>query len=296
MEKAYIILAHKLPGQLYRIVERLDDGLSTFFIHIDLKADFEEFSKVSDFGNKVKFIKRENIKWAGFDIIKAVLNGLNAVKEANKKFDRIILLTGQDYPIKSNEYINNFYKNSPYSVFIDYWPIPNHEIWKKNGGMYRVNKYFFGTDKNSKLRAKALNFLAIIFPFLRRKLPYGLLPFGGWAWWTIDMYALNYILQFLQDHPKYMRFHRHTFVVDEMFLHTILLNSKDERLLKSITNNYLRYVNWPDTSKGHPEILRKDDLEAIKASGALYARKFDINKDAEILDLIDKSCLTQISQ
>lgn len=291
MEKAYIILAHKLPDQLYRLVKRLDDGSSAFFIHIDKKTDLATFSRLSDFGDKVQIIEREDIKWAGISIMQAEINALKAIKKANKKFDRIILLSGQDYPIKSNEHINNFFKTSPYSIFIEHWTIPNYKIWKDGGGMYRINKYFFGTQKNQKLRAKALNFLAILFPFLRRKIPYNLLPYAGWMWWTIDMKALDYILQFIKDHPKYMRFHKYTFAVDEVFIHSILLNSKDEKLLKSISTNNLRYIDWPGFIGPHPKTLRKDNINDVKASDALFARKFDTNKDSEILDLIDKNCL-----
>lgn len=290
MEKAYIILAHKLPDQLYRLVERLDDNLSVFFIHVDVKADLLKFNRLSDFGDKVQLIKREDIEWAGINIIKAEINGLQAIKDSNRNFDRIILLSGQDYPIKSNDLINDFFKTSPYSIFFEHWPMPNHKIWE-GGGMYRFNKYFLGMGKYQKLGAKALNFLAIIFPFLRRKLPYNLLPYAGWMWWTLDMYSLNYILEFIKNHPKYMRYHRHTFAVDEVFIHTILLNSKDERLLGSISNNYLRYLFWPDFAGSHPKLLKKEHLQDIKASDALYARKFDINKEAEILNLIDASCL-----
>lgn len=291
MEKAYIILAHKLPDQLFRLVERLNDGSSTFFIHIDIKANLEEFGKLSEFGDKVQLVKREDGKWGKMGINIAVLNGLRAIREFNKKIERIIVLSGQDYPIKSNEYINHFFRTSPYSVFIEHWPMPNFEIWKYRGGMFRLDKYFFGLKRSEKLKAKALNCLAMFIPFLRRKLPYNLLPYGGWSWWTIDMYALDYILQFLKDHPKYIKFNKYSISSDEMFIHTILLNSKDEKLLKSITNNYLRCIFWESYSNSHPKTLGKNDLNDIEKSDALFARKFDITKDGEILDLIDKNCL-----
>lgn len=292
VEKAYIILAHKLPDQLYRLVERLDDDLSTFFVHIDIKADSTKFSRLSDFGDKIQMIKRENIRWAGISMVYAELNALQAIKEFNKSFDRIILLSGQDYPIKSNNFINEFYRTSNYSNFFEHWTLPNYKIWKLRGGMFRVDKYFFGIGKYQKLRAKILNFIAILLPFLKRKLPYNLRPYAGWMWWTIDMYALNYILQFLKDHPRYIRYHKYTFAPDEMFMHTILLNSKDEKLLKSISNDYLRFIIWPDFIGAHPKGIEKGNINEVKASKALFARKFDITKDDEILDLIDKNCLS----
>lgn len=105
-------------------------------------------------------------------------------------------------------------------------------------------------------------------------------------WWSIDYYALNYILQFLDDHPKYLKYHKYTFVPDEFFFQTILLNSEDERLLASITNNNMRYIRWKD-EESHPEILRKSEIKDIMQSDALFARKVDPDKDEDILDLID---------
>lgn len=286
MNKAYIILAHKQPEQLYRLVERLDDNLSTFFIHIDKKKSLTDFNNLLDFGDKVEFIKREASNWGEIGIVMAILNALKAVKESDKKIDHIVLLSGQDYPIKSNDYINNFFSTSPYSVFIEYWTMPNYRIWKEHGGMFRITKYFLGLKKRRRYMAKSMNFIAIVLPFLKRKLPYKLKPYCGWMWWSMDYYALNYILKFLDDHPKYLKYHKYTFVPDEFFFQTILLNSKDERLLASITNNNMRYIRWKD-DVSHPEILRKSEIKDIIQSDALFARKVDPDKDKDILDLID---------
>jgi hypothetical protein len=286
MNKAYIILAHKQPELLYRLVEKLDDNLSTFFIHIDKKKSLTDFNNLLDFGNKVEFIKREASNWGEIGIVMAILNALKAVKESDKKIEHIVLLSGQDYPIKSNDYINNFFNTSPYSVFIEYWTMPNFEVWKDRGGMFRITKYFFGLKKRRRYMAKVINFIAIFLPFLKRKLPYNLKPYCGWMWWSIDYYALNYILQFLDDHPKYLKYHKYTFVPDEFFFQTILLNAKDERLLASITNNNMRYIRWKD-GESHPEILRKSQIKDIMQSDALFARKVDSDKDEDILDLID---------
>jgi len=294
MEKAYIILAHKQPEQLYRLVEKLDDSSSTFFIHIDKKKSISDFNNLLFFGSKVQFIDRESSNWGEIGIIMAILNALRAIKEFNKKIEHIILLSGQDYPIKSNDYINNFFSTSPYSVFIEYWTMPNFEIWKGSGGMSRINKYFFGVKPYKKFIAKTINFISIFLPFFRRKLPYKLKPYGGWMWWSMDFYALNYILQFLDDHPKYLKYHKYTFIPDEIFFQTILLNSKDEKLLASITNHNMRYIQWKD-QKSHPSTLRKSDLEDIMQSDALFARKFDPDKDKEILDEID-NCLKKANK
>ena len=50
MQINYIILTHKSPIQLERLISRLDDQDSTFFVHIDLKTDIEQF----------KYLQKEN--------------------------------------------------------------------------------------------------------------------------------------------------------------------------------------------------------------------------------------------
>jgi hypothetical protein len=129
MKKAYIIMAHKAPQQLYRLIDRLNDGDSEFFIHIDKTAEFTQFNSIKEFGDIVHFIERVNSKWGGFGSVQASLNGLKAVRDSSKNFDQVLLLSGQDYPIKSNAYINEFFASSPYSLFVDYFPIPNYKKW-----------------------------------------------------------------------------------------------------------------------------------------------------------------------
>ena len=41
MKKNYLILSHKNPQQVCRLINRLDDGTSEFFVHVDLKSNLE---------------------------------------------------------------------------------------------------------------------------------------------------------------------------------------------------------------------------------------------------------------
>lgn len=298
MNKAYIIMAHKSPDQVYRLVSRLNDGSSTFFIHIDQKAAFQQFSNLKDFGEAVEFIERFDATWGGYGLIKPYLSALKTVRDYPKKFDRILLLSGQDYPIKSNKDIDGFFKNSPYSNFINYFPIPDYQKWpgRDRGGWYRVDKYYFGTKWYESFCSKALNLLSTYIPFLRRKIPNGMKPYIGQTWWNLDMYALNYILDYVSRHPEYMDFHKYTFVADELFVQMIIANSNDEKLLQSIGNSEKRFTIWPKLNSAHPKILDKNDLDAITASDDLFARKFDENVDTEIMDLIDQKILFPVGQ
>ncbi len=288
MEKAYIILAHKNPHQLYRLIQKLDDQHSAFFIHIDKKASFTGFEQLHYLFNKVIFTKRSNAGWGSFGLVEATLHAMQAIGECPVKFNRIILLSGQDYPIKSNDYINQYLKSSPFCIFIEYFLIPNHDKWQPRGGLFRIDKYFFGLKKYQRFIARSFNFLSDYLPLIKRKHPHYMHPYAGAQWWIIDDYALKYILHFVKNNPEYITFHKSTFAPDEVFFQTILLNSKDEKIQKSICNNHLRYMNWPSRYNSHPEILLKEDISNIRQSDALFARKFDIHAEENILELVDE--------
>ena len=242
----------------------------------------------------ITWVKNVNSQWASFGLVNAVLNAMQAVKNSNIQFHRIILLSGQDYPVKSNAYINEFLKQSSFSTFLEYYQIPN-EKWQPKGGLYRVNKYYIGQDFLQKYLAKALNLLANFIKPLQRKLPGNVKPYAGSQWWIIDDYALNYILSFIKNNPRYTAFHRYTFAPDEVFFHTILLNAKDEKIQNNISRDNKRFYRWFNASNAHPDILTKDDFESIFNSDALFARKFDATVDEEILNSIDENCLQQKS-
>lgn len=289
MNKAYIILVHKNPDQLYRLIRRLDDGRSTFFIHIDKKVPMKYFLRLHEFGEKVVFVNRTVCNRACFGAVRATLNALQAIKQHDIVFERICLLSGQDYPIKSNATIDQYFATSFHSNLLEYYTPPDFKK-RSGGGAFQINKYFFGFKAYQRLAAKAFNFLSMVLP-VGRKLTTQLIPYAGSQWWILDRRALNYILDFVEKNPSYVSFHKFTFAPDELFFHTILLNSEDPQLLNSIVNTNKRYMKRSGTKKGRPEILVKDDFHELERSDALFARKFDIEADSEILDLIDERCL-----
>lgn len=286
-------MAHKYPRQLHRLVDRLNDGLSHFFIHIDKKVNNSQFDSLKIFGDKLIFIERFDGRWGRYGITLPLLSALKTIKQSNHSFDRIIVLSGQDYPIKSNKEIDEFFEKSPYSVFIDFFPVPNFKKWpgKDRGGLFRVDKYYFGDKWHERLRSKTLNLLARYFDFFRRKIPKQMEAYAGSAWINLDMYALNYILDFNEKHPEYLKFHRNTFVADEVFIQMLVGNSKDEELLARMENSEKRFIIWESSQSPHPKILQTSDFGNIKVSESLFARKFDERADAEILDLIDAELL-----
>ncbi len=103
--------------------------------------------------------------------------------------------------------------------------------------------------------------------------------YGGGNWMDLNNTAVEYILKYVDSHPDYLRRFKYTHCADEIFFQTVLLNSP---LAHTCENKILRYFNW---SKGpeYPRTLRKDDLEDILRSDAMFARKFDDTVDADVI-------------
>jgi hypothetical protein len=291
VKKAYIVLAHKHPRQLRRLLGALDDGSSAFFVHIDRNRVLHDFAGLAEMGEKVVMVKREHSQWARIGIVRAILNALALIDRRRGEFDRVILLSGQDYPIKSNRQVDEFLRQSPCSIFMDHWRIPNVEKWPHRGGLSRIDRYFMGLTAAQLAMARTANLAAKWVPVLRRRLPDGLEPFGGWMWWILDADAVRHIVEYVDRHPEYLAFHRHTFAPDEVFFQTILLNSTRAEQLQRICNDGLRYTDC-QPSESHPRILTKADLPSLIASKDLFARKFDVEVDEQVLDLIDAALRT----
>ncbi|MDF5719180.1 MAG: beta-1,6-N-acetylglucosaminyltransferase [Rhizonema sp. PD37] len=298
---AYIILAHKYPEQLLRLIYRLNTDDVSFFIHIDKKADDKFYHQVrtqlKNFPN-VSFIKRYDLAWGSFDIVRASLEGIKSIVETGTDFDYVIYFSGQDYLIKSNEQIKKFFQENKGKEFIQYFPLP-YSFWY-NGGLTRLeswhihwkNKYFCIPGKRE-FKSRINSFLySLLISFLpkRREFPEGFALYGGSAFWCLTGESIKWINDFVKQNPKFVNSFNYTYCPDELFYHILIANSPFK---EKIINTRLTYLEWPNYDSLHPKILEKNDFEKIRESEKLFARKFDMTVDTDILDMIDQVILSQ---
>ncbi len=283
MKIAYIILAHKNPTQLTRLVLRLNNNQSFFLIHIDGNTKPEIYNQFQEqlkgFSN-VCLLKRHKSSWGDFNIVKATLEGIKQIFESNLKFDYSVLLSGQDYPIKPVNEFQKFLKENQGKEFIEFFSLNSKNKWTKEFGHYpalkRINFWHF--------RFRGIHFH---IP-LKRKFPNGLEPFGGSQWWCLSRECLEYINQFVQSNPNFVNYLKYIYVPDEIFFQTIILNSKFK---DRVVNEHLRYIDWAKTNPIPPGILETEDFDKLLKTSHFFARKFDRSRYPDILDLIDERIL-----
>src|SRR5215467_5924806 len=191
MKLAYIISAYKYPEQLTRLIHRLDTDSTAFFVHVDKKTDHriyrEMVNGLSDRQN-VRFLKRHKCVWGDFGHVAATLEGISEIFRTDTQFDYAILLTGQDYPIKSNRDIDAFFEEHKGKPFLEFSPLPN-DIWQNRGivgGMERIEAWHWRILKRHVWFPSGRR-----FP-IKRKFPTSFKPFGGSSYWCLPKECIEY--------------------------------------------------------------------------------------------------------
>lgn len=110
---AYLIMTHGDFLLLKKIIELLDDNRNDIFIHFDAKlgiVDEEEFKKVVKKSNLYFIKNRIDVKWGGASQVSAELELFKSAIENEYKYYH--LLSGSDLPIKSQNYIHEFFEKN----------------------------------------------------------------------------------------------------------------------------------------------------------------------------------------
>ena len=278
---AYLIRAHHAPKLLERLIRRLVGPEAGVFVHVSLSAAdtvYEEMVSRLDEVEGVHWLERRTCRYGGFSLVEASLAGLDAIAERGPLPGHTLLLSGQDYPLRPRTEVEAFLEQAGQQSFLHHGAIPSAAWRPERGGLDRVQHVYF---ERFRYRTRLLR-----LPFVTRRFPEGLWPYGGSAFWALSATAVDYVRRFVRDNPRVMRFFRHTLIPDELFFQTVLLNSP---LRDTIVNEELHFVDWSGGS-AHPATLGLADLDRVLASGKLFARKFD-PADTEVLDQLDRAAL-----
>ena len=276
MRVGYIITAHTLPDHLVRLVRRLDSENAHFFIHLDLSAAGEVVQTaqggLAELPN-VRFLARRKCSWASFSLVEAALDGVKSLLEAPEEIGYGVLLTGQDYPLKTAAEIESALEQAGDRSFMGYWPSAGRYLNR----VQRWNWHGEILGRRVRLPNRAIPLT------VRRSLPAGLEPFTGSAHWCLSRACLELVRDLESSSPETIEFFHHAAVPDETFFQTVLLNSP---LAGTIVNDDLRYIDWSGGGNS-PRVLTSRDLNRLLESQDLFARKFDPRVDAAVLDGLD---------
>jgi len=278
MKIAHLILAHKAPDQLERLLRALAHPQADVFVHLDRKTDSRPFAALAQLPN-VRFIQRRlDVKWGGYSLAQAAFEGMRDILQLSDNYQFINLLSGEDYPIKPVAAIHQFLEEHAGRSFVEYEP-DGSAWWQANRS--RVAQYHL-TEMAFPGRYAAQRVLNGLLPARKPPLP---TLYGGnmGGWYALSREAAAYVVAFVDAHPKLRRFARFSWGSDEFLVQSILLNSP---LAGTVANDNLRYIDWSEGGSS-PKTLTSADLPALQASSRLFARKFDSRRD-DVLDQLDR--------
>lgn len=282
MRIANIIVAHKNPGQLLRLVNQFDSEHFHNFVHIDAKLDIDQYSEVARHPN-VTLLPRISVVWAGFTFVKVVIDALTQITKGKDRYQYFNVMSGMDFPVRPTaelvSFLEDSYKQGPKEFFeicdLSEWP-----------AKHRYERFHLSdwTIKGRYFAERVINWFVPKRKFWGGRFE----PYGYSAWFTASDRFIEYALTFFEENPGYLRFLKTTWNPDEFTFCTLIMNSPFRDKLTSHGN--LRLIDWSE-GKAHPKLFRAGDLSQLTSSGRFIARKFDESVDKEILDKLEKTVL-----
>lgn len=291
MKIAFLILAHTDPPQLERLVKAIDYDCR-IFIHVDEKSDIRHFFSLN-LPDTVEFIKdRTRVHWAGFNMIKATLAIIKAALDSGEDYSHLVLLSGQDYPIKPIAQLYEFLTSAPNKQFIRFISIKDSpEYYLK-----RARKYWFydrwAPKFDTKLRKKVGSITSVFF---KKKLLKDIDHAYGCQMWAITPACARYVVDYAENNKDFVRWHKTSPAPDETFFHTIVANSpflnQTEGFKKYKGRGVYQFANLHVIHHSANKIYDVTDFEELKNSDKYFVRKVTTEKSSKLLDRIDVELL-----
>lgn len=267
MHHAYLIIAHNEFEVLQLLVNALDDERNDIYVHIDKKI--RTLPSLSTSKSRLYMLdKRIDVRWGHVSQIKTELL-LFETALANGPYDFYHLISGTHLPLKSQDEIHAYFENHKgESLFsnLEKRDRDYQEILK----MHRINICIRGYASSKPFVAGFSQFLWKSFIALQRINGSTINNDGDYYcannWCSLSHHAVEHIVN---SKKAIIRKYRWTFCGDEWFAPTELKRSD---LAGTVLN--CGDLLYGTIGKSNALILTMDDLEGIRCSNCLFARKF----------------------
>ena len=296
MKLAFLISTHTDVTQLKRLIEALPNN-SVFFIHVDKKADLKPFTDAFIGDDRVVFIKhRVDVKWGSINEVEYQMELVRAAFDSKEKYDRLITMSGMDYPLWNKERIVQFFEQDTQTEYLTAIDVSTPS---KLSEIYR--EYFFLVSKPGHWRypincfiRKALRLLGVRKPLKCKIADKTWKLYKGAAWWAITPQLAKDILYEWDNNKELSKWLRYCMCSAELFAQTVAMNSEkwSERCLFYASGHDslpkhtpLTYITWKNKEI---KVLDIDDLDTLKSNDKMFCRKVITGKSDTLVNAIDR--------
>ena len=276
---AYLIIAHNEFEILKLLVKALDDVRNDIYIHFDAKV--KELPVLNCEKSSLYILPcRVDVRWGDYSQIETEMLLFEYAHDMQNKegvsYQYYHLISGVDIPLKSQDYIHNFFNTHQGKEFLGYYQGDLQLELRKKVQMYHLFPKKFTKDG----KWTFCNIIRALF--CRFQLYFGIKRNNdiclvrGTNWVSVTNDFVEFLLSKKKEIQK--RFH-HTFCADEVYKHTLCWNSHFKDCIYNPTNEALgcmREINWIVTERfSYLPSFKMNDYERLKNSPMLFARKFD---------------------
>ena len=291
MRIAFVLQTHRLLDQVGRLIDTLDRGCPGDLITVVHSGSRDELRTLAG-KHRIDCALSAAPARGRFGLIDSYMSALRWLHRQDKPFDWVVLLSGQDYPIRPLSEFRKTLTQSQVDGYVYFFDPLNARIAGSGRMAQSVNetkdRYFFRysslTDDLSVTGRAVLRLprqaLALTRSY-RINTSFGLalgrraktMPFthefrlyAGSYWHIIRRECAEALVRFADENPDIVDYFRHVVLPDEAFIQTILLNNKNFRL----SPDDLRYYDFTNSRHGHSKTLGPADLQPAFASRCFF--------------------------
>ncbi len=298
MKIAFLISAHTDAQHLKRLTEVLPKG-SDFYIHIDKKSDIDLFLSVLPASEHVIYLDhRVNVVWGSMNEVEYQMELIRAALDSGTGYDRLVTLSGMDYPLWSNERIVRYFQECEDKELLCGMCMTNQ---KHGADLYRQYRFFTsrpwakGTIK-SKFRVACRK---VVFALgVRKPLVFtnsrgeSTKLYKGAAWWAITPALAAVLLEKWDKDEAYHKYFDTSFGPAETFSQTVAFNSPFAEKCMLVDGEFqnlpaltpLTYIYY---KPGFVRMLTEEDFPLLQADDKMFCRKVVTGRSDKLMRLID---------
>jgi hypothetical protein len=306
---AYVILSHRSPEQVWRLVLRLLEGSTRSHVFLHHDPSGPPLGAAPAHLPRLHLVAPRALRWGDVSLVDATVDCFRSARRDIDP-DWVVLLSGQDYPLQPISSIESDLAGCERDALADIWPFASAP-WPRKEEVSRYLYQYRRFDAGSRLPLLAKRLIDRCYddgegrattqtwraaqriaarevgdqlllgwrprrPAFSDELP----CYVGAQWLSLSRIGLEAVLQAADDVALHRYFSR-TIVPDEGFFPTALGRAlAPERIGPS-----RRFTRW--RGGAHPDVLTLEDLPQLVTSGDHFARKLDQSLDAALLDALD---------
>lgn len=298
MNIAYLISAHTDAPQLKRLIEALHRD-AHFFVHIDKKSDLGLFTSLIHQDNVHFLQERVDVRWGTILEVDYQMLLIKAAVDFPVHFDRILFLSGMDYPLWSNDRITAWIEAQGERETLCGICMDTDYIRGQQRDLYTLARPFFNVNRLGNRGNQRLSILCRkVKEWLRLRKSLSFTVDGrlwhlykGSAWWCISERLASYIYNMYKTKPEIRRYFVDSFGQAETVIQTIAFNSPEYApKCMLVEGEYpglaaltpLHFIIYEPVIK----VMDETDYDTLMASGRMFTRKLVSGKSDPLVKLL----------